>query len=122
MVVKNLANVLLVTIDERIDHLSAPGFEAELLPHVEGCAGEVKKLLIDCSRLNYISSAGLRVLMIAAKKCRKQNGKCVLAALQPPIQEIFRISRFDLVFETFPSVRAALEALSPAAAALYQES
>jgi len=78
---KTLANVLIVSVDERIDHLSAPGFEAELLPHVEGCRGEAKKLLIDCTRLNYISSAGLRVLMIAAKGCRKQEGKVVLAAL-----------------------------------------
>jgi anti-anti-sigma factor len=122
MEVKDLANVLLVTVDERIDHLSAPGFEAELLPHVDGCAGEAKKLLVDCSRLTYISSAGLRVLMIAAKKCRKQDGRIVLAALQPSVHEIFRISRFDLVFETFSTVRAALQALSPAAVALYQES
>jgi anti-anti-sigma factor len=121
MNVKTLANVLIVTVDERIDHLSAPALEAELLPHVEGCQGEAKKLLIDCSRLSYISSAGLRVLMIAAKKCRKQDAKVVLTALQPSIQEIFRISRFDLVFEIFPSVRAALEALSPQAAALYSE-
>lgn len=118
---KSLANVLLISVDERIDHLSAPTFEAELMPYVEDCKGEVKKLVIDCRRLSYISSAGLRVLMIAAKKCRKQEGKVALAALQPSIQEIFRISRFDLVFDIFPSVRAALEALSPQAAALYQE-
>jgi anti-sigma B factor antagonist len=119
MEVRNLANVALVKVEGRIDHVSALAFESELLPHADGCTGEEKKLLLDCSGLTYMSSAGLRVLMIAAKRCRKQNGKMVLAALQPTIQEIFRISRFDTVFEVFPSVRAALDAISPAAASAY---
>ena len=76
-------------------------------------------LLLDCGGLVYISSAGLAVLMTAAKRCRKQNGKMVLAGLQPMIQEIFQISRFDKVFEVFPTVRAALENISPAAASAY---
>jgi anti-anti-sigma factor len=119
MEIRTIANVALVKVEGRIDHLSAPAFERELLPEVEGCSGEAKKLLLDCSGLAYMSSAGLRVLMIAAKRCRHQNGKIVLAALQPTIQEIFRISRFDTVFEVFPSVETALEAISPAAAAAY---
>ena len=49
----------------------------------------------------------------------KANGKMVLAGLQPMIQEIFQISRFDKVFEVFPTVRAALENISPAAASAY---
>ncbi|HEY7559829.1 MAG TPA: STAS domain-containing protein [Candidatus Binatia bacterium] len=120
MEIEALANVALVKVEGRIDHVSAPVFESQLLPQVEGCTGEKKKLLLDCSGLAYVSSAGLRVLMIAAKRCRRQNGKIVLAALQPTIQEIFRISRFDTVFEVFPSVREALAAISPAAAAAYE--
>jgi len=120
MEIQSLANVALVKVEGRIDHISTPLFESELLPQVEGCTSEEKKLLLDLSGLAYMSSAGLRVLMIAAKRCRQQNGKMVLAALQPTIQEIFRISRFDTVFEVFPSVRAALEAISPAAAAAYE--
>ena len=46
-----------------------------MLRHVDGCAGEEKKLLLDLSKVDYMSSAGLRVLMIAAKGCRKQGGK-----------------------------------------------
>jgi anti-sigma B factor antagonist/stage II sporulation protein AA (anti-sigma F factor antagonist) len=76
-------------------------------------------LLLDLSKVNYMSSAGLRVLMIAAKGCRKQGGKMVLAALQPTIQEVFKIGRFDMVLEIYPTVRQALAAISPEAAALY---
>lgn len=117
--VQNLANVVLIEVEGRIDHGTAPAFGSALLPHVDGCADESKKLLLDFSKVTYMSSAGLRVLMIAAKGCRKQGGRMVLAALQPTIQEIFKIGRFDMVLETFTTVRDALVAISPAAAALY---
>jgi anti-anti-sigma factor len=120
METRTLANVALLKVEGRLDHVSAPAFEKELLPQADGCSGDDKKLVLDCSGLTFMSSAGLRVLMIAAKRCRKQNGKMVLAALQPTIKEIFRISRFDTVFDVFPSVREALQAISPAAAAAYE--
>ncbi|MBM4262975.1 MAG: STAS domain-containing protein [Deltaproteobacteria bacterium] len=119
--VQQIANVVIVSIEGRIDHGTAPAFGSALLPHVESCAGEDKKLVVDLAKVNYMSSAGLRVLMIAAKGCRKQNSKIVLAALQPTVHEVFRIGRFDMVLETFPTVRDALNAISPAAAALYVE-
>ena len=114
-----VANVVLLQVDGRIDHTTAQAFESSLAPHLAGCTGEEKRLLLDCGGLVYISSAGLRVLMIAGKQCRKQNGKMVVANLQPMIQEIFQISRFDKVFEVFPTVRTALESISPAAATAY---
>ena len=118
--IRNVANVVILEIDGRVDHGTAPAFGSVLLPQVEGCSGEDKKLVLDMSRVTYMSSAGLRVLMIAAKGCRKQAGRIVLAALQPTIQEVFKIGRFDMVLETFPTVRDALAAVSPAAAALYE--
>ena len=120
--IRNVANVVILEIDGRVDHGTAPAFGSVLLPQVEGCSGEDKKLVLDMSRVTYMSSAGLRVLMIAAKGCRKQAGRIVLAALQPTIQEVFKIGRFDMVLETFPTVRDALAAVSPAAAALYETS
>jgi anti-anti-sigma factor len=116
---QDIANVTLIQVTGRIDHATAKDFENRLLPHVTGCTGETKKILLDFSEVNYISSAGLRVLMIAAKQCKKQDGKMVLAALQPMIQEVFQISRFDSLFEIFSTVKAALEAISAAAAAAY---
>jgi len=116
-----LANVVLFQVEGRVDHTTAKAFENALLPHLTGCTGEEKKLLVDCAGLVYISSAGLRVLMIAAKQCRKQNGKMVVAALQPMIEEVFKISRFNTVFEVFPTVRAAMENISPAAASEYDD-
>jgi anti-sigma B factor antagonist/stage II sporulation protein AA (anti-sigma F factor antagonist) len=117
--VETLANVVIIKVAGRIDHSTAPAFGSILLPHVESCSAEGKILVLDLGDVTYMSSAGLRMLMIAAKGCRKQVGKIVLAALQPTIMEVFKIGRFDMVLETFPTVRAALAAISPAAAALY---
>ena len=116
---RKLANVVLIEVEGRIDHGTAPCLGSALLRHVDGCAGEEKKLLVDLSKVNYMSSAGLRVLMIAAKGCRKQEGKVVLAGLQPTVQEVFKIGRFDMVFDVYPGVRDAFAAISPAGAAVY---
>jgi anti-sigma B factor antagonist len=117
--VKEVANVALIEVLGRIDHTTAKALEDALAPHLANCAGEDKILLLDFSGVSFISSAGLRVLMLAAKQCRKQNGKIFLAALQPMIQEVFQISRFDTVLEVFPTVRAALQMISPVALSKY---
>jgi anti-sigma B factor antagonist len=64
-----------------------------------------------------VSSAGLRCFMLAAKQAKTQHGRIAVAALQPVVAEIFQISRFNLVFEIYPTLREALEAVSPEAAA-----
>jgi len=70
-------------------------------------------LILDFSGVDYISSVGLRVLMVAAKQIREQGGAIVVAALQPVVREIFEISRFNLVFQCFGSVRDAIVKVSP---------
>ncbi len=118
---RDIANVLLVEVTGRIDHTTARDFETALLPLLQECQGEAKKALLDLHAVHYMSSAGLRVLMLAAKQCQKQNASIVVAALSEMLQEVFRISRFDTVFTIFESVPAALDALSPTAAVAYQK-
>jgi anti-anti-sigma factor len=116
---QEFANVLVVRVHGHIDHITAKAFEDALLPQLDGCIAAHKKVLFDLSKVPYMSSAGLRVLTVAAKQCRKHNSDIVVAALQPLLQEVFRISRFDTIFKIFPTVKEALEAISPAAAAAY---
>ena len=91
----------------RIDHASADDFQASLQPHVVECRENAPPLVIDMSGVDYISSVGLRVLMMAAKQVKGQNGCLVVAELSPLVKEIFEISRFNLVFDLFDSVEAA---------------
>jgi anti-sigma B factor antagonist/stage II sporulation protein AA (anti-sigma F factor antagonist) len=62
---------------------------------------------------------GLRVLMIAGKAARAREARIAVAGLRPVVQEIFSISRFNGVVEMFPTVAAAVAAISPAAATAY---
>ena len=69
--------------------------------------------VVDFAGVEYISSMGLRVLMVAAKQLRARGMRIAVAALTPVVKEIFDIARFNHVTEVFPSVRAALEQISP---------
>ena len=72
-------------------------------------------LLIDLSGVEYVSSVGLRVLMIAANAMRARNARIAVCGLRPIVAEIFGISRFDALLDVHPSFETALAKLSPAA-------
>ena len=118
---QDMANVSLIHVEGRVDHMTAQSFQGLLLPKLTGCTGETKKALLDLSGVHYMSSAGFRVLVLAARQCQQQQGEIVLAALQPDVQEVFRIIHFDVLFKMFTTVPAALEYLSPTAASVYRD-
>ncbi|NOU48214.1 MAG: STAS domain-containing protein [Bacteroidales bacterium] len=91
-------NFCVLNIEGRVDTTNYSEFESEVNKLFE--AGE-KELIFDCSGLNYISSSGLRVFLIAQKKTLSLNGKLYLCNLQPAIKEIFDISGFSTIFKIF---------------------
>jgi anti-sigma B factor antagonist len=103
----------------RVDNSTTDALRSDLSAFVENCRDGGDRLVLDFSKVDYISSVGLRVLMLAAKKVREQGGLIVVAALQPVVREIFEISRFNLVFQCFGTVREALGKVSAAALAAY---
>jgi anti-anti-sigma factor len=116
--VQRYADVLVVAVDGRIDYVNAEEFKASLMPYLtNGTAGAGNQVVLDLSRLEYIRSAGLRVLMIAAREAKAKQGKLIAVALQPVVREIFEISKFTLVFQLFDSVQDALRQISPTALA-----
>ena len=106
----------------RLDHDNCEAFRADLAPHLEACVRDGQPLVLELSGLEYVSSAGLRCLMLAAKEARAGQGRVVVAAMQPVVAEIFKISRFNLVFEVFPTLREALASVSPQAAEAFDRS
>lgn len=113
------ADVVVASVSGRVDHANADQFKAGLAPFLAECSGGGSKLLLDLSGLEYISSAGLRVLMLAARDVKAQNGTLVVCELQPVVREIFEISRFNVVFKVYPDLGAALGELSAQAAAAH---
>ena len=108
--VRRLDGVALVSPVGRIDYAGAAPLERTIEPL---CADvSVAALVLDFSAVEYISSVGLRVLMVAARALRARHARLAVAALSPVVAEIFAISRFDAVLEIFPDVNAALAALA----------
>jgi anti-anti-sigma factor len=101
----------------RLDHGAAAALEAALLPHANDTGNDA--LVVDFARVEFISSASLRVLILTANAMSARNARVAAVALQPIVAEIFAIGRFDSLFEIFPSVPAALAAMSPDARAAY---
>jgi anti-anti-sigma factor len=79
----------------RLDGTSSSGFETRILSHID--AGDTR-LIIDMAQLDYISSVGLRVFMLAIKRLKPIGGRIVLCALQPSIKQLFDIAGFSTIF------------------------
>ena len=90
----------------RIDSTTAKEFETATLNRISGGAS---KIVFDFAELDYISSTGLRVVLLAGKKLRAAGGALVLCALQPSIRDVFEISGFLGLFEVRDDREAAIE-------------
>jgi anti-sigma B factor antagonist len=118
---RNYADTVVLIPTGRLDHDHCDAFRAALQPHLDEATRAGRSMVFDLSGLEYVSSAGLRCFMLAAKQAGGRGGKIMLAALRPMVSEIFHISRFDMLFDIFPSVRAALAAVSAPAAAAFDQ-
>ena len=116
---RRYADVVVAEPAGRIDFTNAEEFKSALWEALTQNQGERGPVVIDFSRVDYISSVGLRVLMLAAKEMNGGRRKITVAAPSPVVREIIEISRFHLILAVFASVREALEQLSPAALAAH---
>lgn len=83
----------------RLDGSNAQTHERDLLALL---VDEVHSVTIDLSGLDYISSAGLRVLLVTAKAAKAKGGKVVLLTPKPAILDVLKISGFDRILEVRP--------------------
>ena len=87
---KNInATAAILKIIGRLDTTTAPELEAT----IDGCAAGIKELVLDCSALEYVSSAGLRVIL-KAQKLMNAQGTMKLTNVNEAIMEVFDITGF----------------------------
>jgi len=103
---KKIEGFCVISIEGRIDTTNFNAFEKEVAETIDG--GETK-IVFNCSQMNYISSSGLRVFLIAQKRLTGLNGKLHLCEMQPTIKEIFDISGFSSIFKIYTAEKDALE-------------
>jgi anti-anti-sigma factor len=100
---KNAAIVLYIT--GRLDATNSSVLEEKAVELLERNS---LKLVINCEKLEYISSSGLRVFLMILKKLGSTGGKLILCTLTESIREVFEISGFDDVFSIFSTEEESL--------------
>jgi anti-anti-sigma factor len=104
----NIDQGVLLHLRGRFDTLAAPEFEQQIMTIIDE---RTTLLIIDCKEMNYMSSSILRVFLLALKTIRRNNGKILVADLQPHIKEVFDISGFLDLFEIYSTREEALAAI-----------
>ena len=97
---------LIAQVAGRVDSANAREFENALNTAIND---DDSKVIVDFEGLSYISSSGLRVILLVAKALRSRDAKFALCSLSDPISEIFKISGFDKIISIYHS---RLDALS----------
>lgn len=105
---RNDGPVTIIAPKGHLDSLTSPQLQPKLLEVVKRGG----PIVVDCAELPYVSSAGLRVLMLAAKQGRSSGARIALAALQPTVRKVFDISGFSALFEIHETASEACAALS----------
>jgi len=102
---KKVRNAMVVSVKGRMDAISSSEVEKELS---ELIAGGEKAFVIDFAELDYISSAGLRVILATTKTLKEKEGKLLLSTLRDIVDDAFRISGFNTIIPIYESVESAL--------------
>jgi anti-sigma B factor antagonist len=103
----NRDGALVITAAGRLDSTTAPQLEAVLPAR----AKERKAVVLSLADVPYVSSAGLRVLLIGAKAAKAAGNRLIITGLAPAVREVFDISGFSKIFTIEPDVEAGMAAL-----------
>ncbi len=106
LTVGDAGEVKIVRIEGELDTQTSPDAEAELTQLID--AGS-RKVVVNFERLAYISSAGLRILLAAAKQLQVSGGELRVCNLCDLVQEVFNISGFDSILSVSKSEAEALD-------------
>ena len=101
--------VTIIALTGRVDSTTAPALEA----HVARVArAAVIRMVVDFSGVEYISSAGLRVMLVLAKRAREQRGALAICSLGDSVRQVFELAGFLPLFVVTPSRSAAVAAVA----------
>jgi anti-sigma B factor antagonist len=101
--------VLVVKLTGRLDGISSKTFNDKM---AEPDYSAAAKVVLDCAGLNYISSEGLRAMLMAAKNAKSKNGALTLCSVSPAVNEVMVISGFGAMLGVHENEAAAVKALN----------
>jgi anti-sigma B factor antagonist len=110
---ETLDRTTLVVPEGRLDFGAAAEFQKQIERAIAGEGATPAVLIIDCAALDYVSSAGLRVFLLAARAAQRAGIGFALCALQPAVREIFDLSGFSRIMTVHPDRSSALAHTPP---------
>ena len=111
--IEKLGHVTLIVAQGRLDFSAAAAFQAQVEQVLAGAGGTGAAVVIDCEGLEYVSSAGLRVFLLAARNAQRTGLNFSVCALQNAVREVFELSGFARVMAVLPDRATALAAATP---------
>jgi anti-sigma B factor antagonist len=99
--------VTVITVTGRVDSSTADQFEAAVNDELK--SGQ-RNLIFDLNEVDFLSSAGLRILVMSRKEAQKGGGVVRLAQPSDRVKETLEIAGLDVLFESFPSREEAIAA------------
>ena len=97
-------DIIILSLVGRMDAVSSPEFDKKL----DGLISEGnKQFILDLSSLDYISSAGLRSVLLVSKRLKQEKGNLMLACLKDMVKEVFDISGFSSIIPIYDTVESA---------------
>ena len=103
-------NVLILAADGGLNRDTAKQFLSEIEALIE--AG-LKKIVVDCDRLEYVNSSGLATLVFLHKRMRQRGGDVKVCGVRNPIAKVLEMTKIALLFDMYPDVSRARLAFRP---------
>jgi anti-sigma B factor antagonist len=100
------ADVLILRVIGKLDASTSKALEDKILPLIAASQG---KLVVELSQLDYISSAGLRVFLLAAKRMEGTKGRLILCSLKDTVKQVFDIAGFSSFLTVLGSTEEAIK-------------
>lgn len=115
---QDYADCRVVTVKGRVDHTNSDDFLSQLTGLSEG-VNSSGGMVIDLAGLEFITSAGLRALLLSQRSVSGAGGKLGIAGIGGVVKEVFRISKFDALLSVSDTTAQAVAKVSPGAAEAY---
>lgn len=101
--------ITIFSLAGRLDSGSSPEFDKRIIQAMENGS---RYIILDCQKLDYITSAGLRVVVKTAKKLKPEEGQIILCAMADYVKEVFEIAGFDSFLPILPTLEDGIRMVS----------
>jgi anti-sigma B factor antagonist len=102
------ADAVILALSGKLDAMTAKTFEEKIIGVINS---GTQRLVVDLSQLDYVSSSGLRVFLLAAKRLQRTDGKIVLCSMKDHVRQAFDLAGFSSILSIYGSRDEAMKSL-----------